>query len=505
MPPKQPKSQNPNELLDQPLPFDAEAEIGVLGSIVLEPARIDNLAMIISGRDFYDEGYGRLFEEFKLMRDAGQLQSDKILTRTALEKKGVFAEIGGSAGMAKIFQSVPNSAHAVFYANIVRNKSILRRQVSVALDLFKRSMDRGADAAEVSEWLEARLDLGRVETQVGVSSVCDVALRSLVKIDEDMKKGPDSSRGVFTGIFSYDQTFGFLMPSELIVLAARPSIGKTAMGMQIGEYAGLKGDTTLFVSLEMRDVELIDRVLAKHSGVNSRLIRSRQLSPNDVSRLRGAAGSLENLQLSVWAPHRANMQQIRAVARMEKSKGKLKLLVVDYISLVESRDKSIPRNEQVSETAKSLKALAKELDVPVLILSQLNRGAEGERPTLANLKESGAIEEDADAVIFLHRAHRDAADAEMIVAKNRNGVTGVINLQWIGHETRFHDPKADVACTDAFNNFNNEPRNSTDDGSNVPTPRRRNGNPTFSFGNGYEPSETDDAGPTADDDSDRFQ
>ena len=441
-------------------PQNVETELALVGSVIINPTAMDIVQTIVTSEDFLDDGLRKFWGILSVMAEGGKAINDPLLIRQEAVRMGLFDAIGGTLGIAKAFQSVPHSSHAVHYANIVAAKSALRRQATIATKLLERATDHGADPLDNRQWAEAQLAAVGQNAVSSVRSVGEIAFESIAAMELDLATA--HKPGVMTGLYGYDQCFGSLMCGELTILAARPSIGKTALGLQIAENAALNDQRALVVSLEMKDRELVDRMLAKYSGVDGRKIRARKLNDENMRALRGSAITLNDIPLFVWDPSTSSASQIRGVARLEHARRKIELLVVDYIGLVKPADRTRQRHEQIGEVTATLKALAKELGIPIIALCQLNREAETNRPHLANLKDSGSIEQDADVVIFLHKEERYSASqdpnrtqsVELIVAKNRNGDTGKLMLGWEPVATRFFDPNAPKPFGE-FNEYNN--------------------------------------------------
>ncbi len=421
-------------------PTNADAERSLLGSVVADPSNFDRVADVFSSRDFADDALRQAYDAVEALWRCGQVVNDSKLLPSLMRHTKAWEALGGAEGVARLFSHVGASSHAIYYAKEVSRCAGLRRQIKLAEELLRRASDPKGDPSDVRMFAEAQFAAFESPHDSPVRSVGAIASESVRQIAADL----ETSRrpGVMTGLYTFDSTIGSLMCGELALLAARPSVGKTALGLQIGEHVATRGRRVLVVSLEMRDRELVDRMLAKHSGVNGRRIRSRKLDAADLSRLRGAAGSMGEMPLQVWSPPRATASQIRAVAKLEQSRGGLDFVVVDYVGLIRSGRVVKDARERVSDAGAAMKALAKELDVPVLCLAQLNREAETQRPGLQNLAESGTLEADADMVMFLHKQRREDADADLIVAKNRNGEIGEMRLNWHKESTQFTDPLA---------------------------------------------------------------
>ncbi len=440
------------EILDRQPPRNLEAEKGVLGSILLLPDVCDDVALVLRADDFYDDANRKLYEHLSAMHEAGQ-RIDVTLLVDRLRRKGDLELIGGMAYLAEVAGSVPNAAHAVYYSHIVRDKSTLRQLILTSTEILRDSYDESFEPREMLSRAEEKVFSILEKRGAGeVSSIADVLHESMVRIDARMK-GEHTIGGVDTGFTDFDSLTGGLHDSELIILAARPSMGKTALAMNIAEFAAISNNvTTLFVSLEMSALELGDRLLCSAARVNGHRLRNGTISNDDRRKLVEKANEISQAPLFVDDKPSRTMTEIAATARRLKRKNKLGLVVIDYLQLIEPDNPKDPRQEQVAKIARRLKGLARELESPVLCLAQLNRQAEvakENRPRLSHLRESGAIEQDADVVMFVHREEyyqtneedraRVSGQAEIIVAKQRNGPIGDVKLHWHHEFTRFEN------------------------------------------------------------------
>jgi replicative DNA helicase len=359
--------------------------------------------------------------------------------------------VGGLAFIAEIARAVPTAAHAVYYAEIVRDKSLCRSLIQASTNILRDAYDDSIPPREMLGRAEEKIFAILGEKGSGeLARVSDVLTRSLLRIDARMKQ-EHILGGVETGFTDYDQMTGGLHASELIVLAARPSMGKTALAMNIAEHVAMQENVaTLFVSLEMSAIEMGDRLLCSAARVNSGRLRNGTISNDDRRKLVEKAAEMSQAPLFVDDSPSRTMTEIAATARRLKRKEKLGLVVVDYLQLIEPDNPKDQRQEQVAKIARRLKGMARELCVPVICLSQLNRQTEQakeNKPRLSHLRESGAIEQDADVVMFVHRDEyyqtneedraRVAGEADLIVAKQRNGPIGDIKLTWLRDFTRF--------------------------------------------------------------------
>jgi len=462
-----PRPKNPvtSEILDRQPPFNLEAETGVLGSIMLNPDVCDDVTMLLRVDDFYDDANRKLYEHMQGMHDAGQ-KLDMTLLVERLKRAGDFERIGGTAYLAKTFQSVPNYAHAVYYAKIVREKATFRALIDASTDILRDAYDESGESKQLLSQAEQKifgiLDGRGTST---VSSISDILHEAMDRMEARMK-GEHATSGVETGFAEMDALMGGFHNSELIILAARPSMGKTAFAMNIAEHVAMNEKApVLFVSLEMSAIELADRLLCSVARVNGHRLRNGTISNEDRSRLIEKASLVSRAPLFVDdSPSRMVSEIAAAARRIIRRDGRLGLIVIDYLQLIEPDNPRDPRQEQVARIARRLKGIARELEVPVLCLSQLNRQAEDSkdhRPKLSHLRESGAIEQDADVVMFVHREEyyrrgdeqeQFAGQAEIIVAKQRNGPVGDVPLIWRKEFTRFEDKAPDRL--QVFDDFN---------------------------------------------------
>ena len=439
-----------SEILDRQPPRNLEAERGVLGSILLLPDCADDVALILRDDDFYDEAHRKLYQCMLEMHTGGQ-RIDTTLLVERLRSCGDLEIVGGLAYLAELARAVPNAAHAAYYAKIVRDKSTLRQLILSGTEILRDAYDDATEPREMLSRAEEKI-FAILDKRGGgeVASIADILHESLVRIDARMKH-EHAAGGIETGFTDFDALTGGMHDSELIILAARPSMGKTALAMNIAENVSLAvGTTTLFVSLEMSSLELGDRLLCSAARVNGHRLRNGTISNDDRRKLIEKAAEISQAPLFVDDTPSRTMTEIAAAARRLKRRNKLGLIVIDYLQLIEPDNPKDPRQEQVAKIARRLKGMARELKVPVLCLAQLNRQAEVARdnkPRLSHLRESGAIEQDADVVMFVHREEyyctneedraRVSGQAEIIIAKQRNGPIGEVKLHWQHEFTRF--------------------------------------------------------------------
>lgn len=422
-----------SEILDRLPPQNLDAEKAVIGGLLMDSRLCDTTAAIIQADDFYADANKKLYRHI-LALDHNRQGVDVLLLVDHLKKVGDFEAIGGAAYLAEVSQSVPYAANTVYYANIVRKKSMLRNVINTATELLRDAYDPAVEPAELVNHAESVLSkIQTSECGECVKSAAQAVLEATQYIDEVMSR--KTSMGIATGLETYDQNFGGMFPKELIILAARPSGGKTSLARQIARYNGEQGRLTYFASLEMDTIQQTILNMCSIAGVNNMRVRNADLQSSDMSKL-AKAGSQYG-QAAVYMEDRPRMktQDILRTARRLMRKD-LQLVVVDYLQLVKPTDTKQDRHLQVGEIARDLKSIAFELGVPVLCLCQLNRESlKSKEPDLHHLKESGDVEQHADVVMFLH-------DNFLLIKKNRNGPCGKIQLHWKPELTTF-------TCADA--------------------------------------------------------
>lgn len=435
-------------------PHSLEAEKAVLGSILLDPRVLDDVATQLVADDFYVDAHRKIYARILDMH-AENRTIDLMLLVEELRRHGEFEAVGGAAYLAEVAQSVAVASHAVYYAEIVRNHALTRSLIHAGTDIVRDAFDLSLEPREIINRAEERIFAVRDRRSSGDAvPVSDVLFEAFQMIDRRMQ---GEATGVPTGFTDLDKLTGGLHDSELIILAARPSMGKTALATNIAEHVSVdSGLTTLFVSLEMSRLELVQRMLCSRGKINGHKFRSGFLSAEDREKLVRAAGELSRGQLLIDDSPSKTVTEIAAVARRLKRRSGLRLVVIDYLQLIEPDNPKDPRQEQVAKITRRLKTLARELKIPILCLAQLNRQTEvakDNRPRLSHLRESGAIEQDADVVMFVHREEyyhtREEAQnqglcglAEVIVAKQRNGPIGDVKLTWREEFTRFENSTA---------------------------------------------------------------
>lgn len=429
-------------------PQNLQAERSVLGSILLQNDVLDEVADSLRPNHFYSEANGQIFGAILAMADRGVRGIDPVTLAEELSQQNQLDAVGGVDYLIEVLDTVPHAAHAQYYGKIVRDKWIQRTLTEVCTQILHDCYHGGDETGELLQKAERGVFDILEQQEAGAKLALDeILMEAMGRITERMGKEGNIS-GLTTGFTDLDyQTNGF-QPSELVILAARPSMGKTALVCNMAQAVAMKSNRgVLLFSLEQSKVELAERFLCIQAKLDGHRLRKGDLDEAEQHALWQASEELSKVPIFIDDKPGRTVGQISAIARRLKRKENIGLIIIDYLQLIESEDTRASREQQISQITRRLKGIAKEIEVPVIALSQLNRGVElrdDKRPRLADLRESGAIEQDADIVMFLHRPEAyDAADrpglAEIVVAKHRSGPTGIINLTWKKEYMRFYD------------------------------------------------------------------
>ena len=431
------------------MPHNVEAEQAVIGAMLLNNETIHVVGEILSGEDFYQKALGVLFDGIVELNQRGR-GVDTVTLQEYLKEKNVPVEISGMEYMNEIMGSTFTSVNAQHYANIVREKKILRNLIQINEEITNHCYLQNQPLEEILQTTEKKvfdlLEGGNTQTYTPIR---EIVVKALERIDE-VFKSKDGITGVRTGFDDLDRMLSGLQKSDLVLIAARPSMGKTALALNIAQNAALRHNKVVAVfSLEMSSGQLMNRLFALEGRVDAGRIRSsKQLKDEDWKKIIESAETIGKSNLILDDTSGITVSEIRSKCRKFILEKGLDMVIIDYLQLMSaSKSKGNEnRQQEISEISRSLKGLARELDVPVVALSQLSRGPEQrqeKRPMLSDLRESGAIEQDADVCMFIYRDDYYNNDsekkdiAEIIVAKQRNGPTGTIELKWIPKETRF--------------------------------------------------------------------
>ena len=443
-------------------PHSVEAEQAVLGGLMLDSNAWDAVADIISASDFYRRDHRLIFEAIVEVAEI-RGSCDAVTISEHLERKGRLEEIGGLAYLGTIARDTPSAANVRAYAEIIRERSTLRQLVTAGNEIAAAAIDgRGRPASELVDEAERRVfeiaERGS-RGKMGFVAVRDLLPQTIDRLDL-LHQSPGDVRGVPTGFTQLDRKTTGLQPGDLIVIAGRPSMGKTTLAMNIAENAAIaKGVPAAIFSMEMSSEQLVNRLVSSLGRVNQTHLRTGNFSDEDWSRIQGAMSQLSSAKIFVDESPALTPTEVRARARRLKREHDIGLIVVDYLQLMQVSGTKENRATEISEISRGLKALAKELRVPVVALSQLNRAVEqrtDKRPVMSDLRESGAIEQDSDLILLIYReevydpntTRRGVAD--IIIAKQRNGPIGEIQLTFLGEYTRFENLVAESYGEGAF-------------------------------------------------------
>ena len=448
-----------NEDLRKLPPQSLEAEMSILGGILIDNDAINRVLEILLPEDFYRESHRKIFQA--MMRLSDQREPSDLITMTdILRKQGELEEVGGAAYLATLVDYVPTAANISYYCKIVKEKAVNRKLISVATEIVTRGYDEQADVNELLDVAQKQIyeiSENKLRPQyVPVQAV----VKDTFKILKSLHDRKELITGTPTGYTDLDTMTAGFQPGDLIIIAARPSMGKTTLALNIAQYASAESKKKIpsaIFSLEMGKEQLVMRFFASIARVDFGKMRTGHFQDSDWPRLTRAAGVLHDSKIFIDDTPAISVLELRSKARRLKSEHDIGLIIVDYLQLMRGGANPESRQQEISEISRSLKALAKELNVPVVALSQLNRELEkrgDKRPMMSDLRESGAIEQDADVIMFVYREavycescrKRDGSctegherNAELIIGKQRNGAIGTVKLAFLGEHTRFEN------------------------------------------------------------------
>lgn len=434
------------EIFQNVPPHDDAAELAVLGAMFLDREAASLALEMLTGEDFYRPDHRQVFEAAEELYHSG-VPIDMITVKNKLEEKQVFEQIGGLPFLANISTSVGSSANMRHYAAIVEEKSVLRRLIRTANNISQMSYEGKTDVNAIMDTAEKGIfDIMQNRHSDQFHHIRDIAVDSIEKI-EDIYRSKGKLTGVPTGFVDFDQKTAGLQKSDLILLAARPSMGKTAFALNIIQNAAIRSNVpTAVFSLEMSREQLVNRMLCSEAMLDAQRLRTGELTDSDWADLIQAMGPLSQAPIYIDDTPGVTPMEVRSKCRRLKVEKGLGLIVIDYLQLMSGNSRNDSRQQEISKISRALKAIAREMEAPVIALSQLSRACEqraDHRPMLSDLRESGAIEQDADVVAFLYRDEYYFPDtekknqAELIIAKQRNGPTGTVDLTWMGQYTKF--------------------------------------------------------------------
>lgn len=427
-------------------PHSIEAEKSILGSMLLSRSAVEQAMETLRGEDFYLARHQDIFDAIRSLYERGDAV-DSVTVIDALDRAGKLAAAGGVMYITELSLFVPSAANAAHYIRIVEERSVIRQLIeassAIASDAFsgEKSLEQILDDAE-----RAIFNISMKKTSDTMVHIRETLMACYNRVGELMKLN-GALTGVTTGFRDLDELTSGLQPSDLVIIAGRPSMGKTAFALNLAQNAAIKGKKTVCLfSLEMSREQLVQRMLCSDSGVNMQSVRTGSISDMDLVKIATSLDPLSKADIYIDDSPGCGVAEIRSKCRRLKSRTGLDMIVIDYLQLMQTSGKHDNRVLEISETTRKLKIMARELNVPVILLSQLSRGPEqrsDHRPVMADLRESGAIEQDADVIMLLYRpAVYDQSDdntTEVIVAKHRNGPTATVKLAWLGEVARFAD------------------------------------------------------------------
>lgn len=434
-------------------PHSVESEQSILGSILLDKDAIITVAETISPSDFYKDAHRIIYESMMSLNNKNE-PIDMITLTDELRKRGYLDDIGGVTYLTSLSTIVPTTSNVKNYANIVKEKSVLRQLIKTSNEIINLGYENSESSEEVLDFAEKKIfDIAQERTSDDFKPINQVLMDTYGMIESIYSKKSDVT-GITTGFKDLNKKINGLQRTDLILVAARPAMGKTAFALNLVQNAAIKGNASVAVfSLEMSKEQLAQRMIAAQSNVELKKMKTGTLNDADWPRIINAMAVMSDAKIFIDDTPGIKINELRSKCRKLKMENGLDLVMIDYLQLMESDSKNESRQQEISKISRSLKILAKELDCPVVALSQLSRAPEqraDHRPVLSDLRESGAIEQDSDIVMFLYRDeyyHSDSEKkdiAEIIIAKNRHGETGSIELVWMGSIQRFGDKVKDI-------------------------------------------------------------
>jgi replicative DNA helicase len=439
-------------MADRTLPHNLEAERCVLGAILINNEAFNQAAEVIDAEDFFRDAHRRIFDKIVALTDRSE-PVDLVTLKDELTRAGELDEVGGPAYISSLTDGVPRSTNVEFYARIVKERSTLRRLIRSATDVLARAYDAEEDADDLLDDAERSIfQIAEHRLRSGFVPLSELVGTSY-QIIEKLQEHKGLVTGVPSGFVDLDELTSGFQKSDLVIVAARPSMGKTSFVLNIAQHCGIEaGKVVGIFSLEMTKEQLFIRMLTSEARIDAHRFRGGYLGDVDYDRLATASARLHDAKVFIDDSPGLGILEMRAKARRLKLEHGLDLLMVDYLQLMQGRGRFENRQQELASISRSLKILAKELDVPIVALSQLSRAPEARgdhRPQLSDLRESGALEQDADVVLFIFREEMYAQDgernpdveglAEIIIGKQRNGPTGTVRLAFLKQYTRFEN------------------------------------------------------------------
>lgn len=433
------------ELIDRIPPHNIEAEQAVLGALLLAPDSFATVAEILKPSDFYGEGHREIYQTLQELAESGR-PIDLVTLTEALKQKDLLDKVGGASYLASLAGAVPTAANVAHYAQIVAEKGLLRSLIAVCTQLVARAYDEGVDSERLFDEAERMImELSLRRQSRSFRSLKELLVSTLEQI-ERMYLNKGAAIGLSTGFEALDRMTLGMQPSDLILLAARPSMGKTSLALNIARNVAMSGVPVAIFSLEMSGDQVVQRLLCAEALIDQHRLRTGRLTEDDWARLVQAATRLSEAPIFIDDTPAISLLELRSKARRLKIEQGIGFLVIDYLQLMQLGRRAENRVQEISEISRFLKSLARELEIPVLALSQLSRAVEQRMdkiPMLSDLRESGSLEQDSDVVLFIYRDEYYNPDSEkkgiadIIIAKQRNGPTGTVELAFLKEFTKF--------------------------------------------------------------------
>ncbi|MEW6549182.1 MAG: replicative DNA helicase [Spirochaetota bacterium] len=420
-------------LKDKIPPNNPEAEQACLGALLLDPEALGTVVRYIRAEDFYQNAHGEIFTAIVALNEKGQ-KADIITITEEMRQAGTLEKVGGPGYIANLTSTTPSSANVEYYARIIQEMATRRNLIKLSAQVSSLAGDDTTETGIILDEIQAKIfEITQSRKTATYHSIKDLIPEVITTI-EQLSNNPNAFSGIPSGLSDLDAMTSGFQNSEFIVIGARPSVGKTALALTIASHVAIDRRTpAAFFSLEMSEHSLMNRIIAAEAQVQGDKIRTGRLSSADLLSLMDAAGRIYEAPLYIVDMPNMKLLELRTMARRLVLERQVKIIFIDYITLITHENADLPRWEQISSISRSLKALARELQIPVVALSQLKREAEGKQPNLADVRESGSIEQDADLILFLHREREmnktadqrsEQIETELIVAKQRNGPIG---------------------------------------------------------------------------------
>jgi len=439
-------------LKDQIPPHNDEAEKATIGALLLDSEALLSVLRYLRHSDFYANPHKKIFKGIINLFQRGEA-IDLITLTEELRSEGELSNCGGASYISTLTSAVPTSANVEYYARIVQGCSVRRSLLKIAREIIADAHDDSAESRMIIEEAERKIFEITDRQQSGSFKEVREIIPKTIEAIEKLYHTKESYTGIPTGFSDLDHYTSGFQNSEFIVIGARPSVGKTALALTMASNISIRYNLPVgFFTLEMADMALMQRLVSSEARINSEQLRTGMLKPSDFHNLTEAAGRIYDAPLFIDDSPNLKLLDLRAQARRMKAQHDVRIVFIDYLTLIASENRDLPRHEQIAEISRSLKALARELQIPIVALSQVRRETEGKRPSLADLRESGSIEQDADVVLFLHRDRGfdnneevpSNIETDLIVAKQRNGPVGTLKIAFIPRYTKFESMTRDT-------------------------------------------------------------